>query len=76
MIGTSRKRFLGALLQSQDQNRDGITAASTIAARLKGGAVFRVHDVKQSADSIALADGILHCNNLGNLPKTVAMGKA
>jgi dihydropteroate synthase len=60
LIGTSRKRFLGAATgRAQAAERDVATAATTVAARLAGGAIFRVHDVASNRDALAVADAIL-----------------
>ncbi|SER46810.1 dihydropteroate synthase [Rhizobium sp. NFR03] len=59
LIGTSRKRFLGAVTGREAGARDVATAATTTAARLAGGAIFRVHDVAFNRDALMVADAIL-----------------
>lgn len=60
MAGTSRKRFLGHVTGREiASDRDVATAASSALLRMKGAALFRVHDVAMSADALALADAIL-----------------
>lgn len=59
LIGTSRKRFLGAATGREAGERDVATAATTTAARLAGGAIFRVHDVAFNRDALMVADAIL-----------------
>lgn len=59
MVGTSRKRFLGALTGRDAADRDVATAASTVALRLKGASVFRVHNVAINRDALLLADAML-----------------
>jgi dihydropteroate synthase len=59
LIGTSRKRFLGAATGREADARDVATAATTTAARLAGGAIFRVHDVAFNRDALMVADAIL-----------------
>ena len=59
LIGTSRKRFLGAATGREADARDVATAATTTAARLAGGAIFRVHDVAFNRDALLVADAIL-----------------
>ncbi|TCQ28109.1 dihydropteroate synthase [Rhizobium sp. PP-CC-3G-465] len=59
LIGTSRKRFLGAATGREAAERDVATAATTVAARLAGGAIFRVHDVAFNRDALMVADAIL-----------------
>jgi dihydropteroate synthase len=59
LIGTSRKSFLGKLLDNApaDQRLHG-TIASIAAAVLKGAHIVRVHDVKAAVDAITVADAI------------------
>ncbi|UJW73991.1 dihydropteroate synthase [Rhizobium sp. SL42] len=59
LAGTSRKRFLGTLTGRDAAGRDAATAATTIALRLKGAAVFRVHNVAINRDALAVADAML-----------------
>lgn len=59
LIGTSRKRFLGTITGHEAGARDVATAATTTAARLAGGAIFRVHDVAINRDALMVADAIL-----------------
>ncbi len=59
LAGTSRKRFLGALTGREARDRDAATAATTVALRLKGASVFRVHNVAINRDALAVADAIL-----------------
>ena len=59
MIGTSRKSFIGKLLDDApaDQRLYG-TIASTVAAVLKGVHIVRVHDVKAAVEALLVADAI------------------
>lgn len=59
LTGTSRKRFIGAVSGREPGARDVATAATTVIARLKGGAVFRVHDVPKNRDALAIADAVI-----------------
>ncbi|MCM2292800.1 dihydropteroate synthase [Allorhizobium sp. BGMRC 0089] len=59
LVGTSRKRFLGALTGREPQDRDVATAASSVLGRLKGASLFRVHDVCSNRDALALADAMV-----------------
>lgn len=59
LIGTSRKRFIGHVTGQDAENRDIGTAATSVVARMKGGAVFRVHDVPVNRDALAIADAVL-----------------
>lgn len=58
-VGTSRKRFIGALTGRDVDQRDVGTAATTIALRLAGAGIFRVHDVAINADALAIADAMI-----------------
>jgi len=59
MIGTSRKSFIGKLLNDApaDQRLYG-TIASTMAAVLKGAHIVRVHDVKATVEAVTIADAL------------------
>lgn len=59
LVGASRKRFLGAVTGQAPLERDGATAAASIALRLAGADIFRVHDVVSSRDALAVADAML-----------------
>ncbi len=59
LVGTSRKRFIGHYTDRDVENRDIGTAATSVVARMKGGAVFRVHDVSANKDALAIADASL-----------------
>ncbi|MFN7124728.1 MAG: dihydropteroate synthase [Allorhizobium sp.] len=59
LAGTSRKRFLGALTGREARDRDAATAATTVALRLKGASVFRVHNVAINRDALLIADAML-----------------
>lgn len=58
-IGTSRKSFLGKVLQQPVADRLMGTAATVAIAVLKGAHVVRVHDVAESAAVARVADAIL-----------------
>jgi dihydropteroate synthase len=59
LIGTSRKSFIGKLLDGApaDQRIYG-TVASIAASVLKGAHIVRVHDVKAAVDAIKVADAV------------------
>lgn len=60
LIGTSRKRFIGAMTgQAEPSQRDVGTAATSVALRLAGADIFRVHNVAFNRDALAVADAIL-----------------
>lgn len=58
LVGTSRKRFVGYVSGKDAEARDSATAATSVALRLKGADVFRVHNVAMNADALAVADAI------------------
>jgi dihydropteroate synthase len=64
LLGTSRKRFLGAILEnagipSMPDQRDGATAATSALAVAAGVAVLRVHDVRSTLEAARVADAIV-----------------
>ena len=65
LVGTSRKRFIGSMTgRDKPLDRDIGTAATSVALRLAGADIFRVHNVAFNRDALAVADGILQsrCN--------------
>jgi dihydropteroate synthase len=62
MIGTSRKSFIGKLLDNASAGeRLYGTIASVAASVLKGAHIVRVHDVRATVDAIKVADAIKTC---------------
>ncbi len=59
LAGTSRKRFIGHVTGRDADNRDVGTAATTALLRMKGAAVFRVHNVAINIDALRMADAML-----------------
>jgi dihydropteroate synthase len=59
VIGTSRKRFLGALTGREVGERIGGTVASNVLALAGGAEVFRVHDVRAVREALEVAETIL-----------------
>jgi dihydropteroate synthase len=56
VIGTSRKSFLGRIAGGRDETqRVPGTIATNVVALERGATVFRVHDVAQNADALAVA---------------------
>jgi dihydropteroate synthase len=66
MIGTSRKSFIGKLLDNApaDQRLHG-TIASVAASVLNGAHIVRVHDVKAAVEAIKVADAVKRTSGLG-----------
>lgn len=60
VIGTSRKSFIGKLLDGApaDQRLYG-TIASTVASVMNGAHIVRVHDVKAAVDAVRVADALV-----------------
>jgi dihydropteroate synthase len=58
VVGPSRKRFIGAVLDAEpDQRLEGTIAACVLAAQ-DGANVLRVHDVRPVARALTLADAV------------------
>lgn len=60
MVGTSRKGFLGRIVE--DDSRDSLdraTAVTTALAYTRGARLFRVHDVPKSRDALRVAGAIV-----------------
>lgn len=66
LIGTSRKSFIGRLLDVPEQDRLHGTSASVTASILRGAHVVRVHDVPEMMQVAKLTDAIL--NETGAAP--------
>lgn len=58
-VGTSRKRFIGHATGREGDDRAAGTAATSAILRVKGAAVFRVHDVAINVDALRIADAML-----------------
>jgi dihydropteroate synthase len=59
LVGTSRKSFIGRLLDGSPINqRVHGTMASVAAAVLKGADIVRVHDVRAAVETVRVADAI------------------
>jgi dihydropteroate synthase len=54
-IGTSRKSFLGRLTGRAEHEREAGTIATNVIAYERGASVFRVHDVRGTADALKVA---------------------
>ncbi len=64
LIGTSRKSFIGQITGDAPSERIEGTAASVVAAILKGCHVIRVHDVAVMKKVAAVTDAILHARQV------------
>ena len=59
VIGTSRKSFLGKLTGKDEKARLPGTIATNVMALERGATIFRVHDVAEVADALAVAAATL-----------------
>ena len=60
LVGTSRKSFLGKILDEPDPaERDVATAATVAIAATRGAAVVRVHNVAMARQAVLIADAIV-----------------
>ncbi|MEP0942379.1 MAG: dihydropteroate synthase [Rhizobiaceae bacterium] len=60
LVGTSRKRFLGAITGREAHERGAATAATSVIARQKGTAIFRVHDIQVNKDALSVTDAFIN----------------
>ena len=59
VVGASRKSFIGKILGGAETNRRlAGSLAAAVAAVMKGAVIVRVHDVKETADAIKVANAI------------------
>lgn len=58
LLGTSRKSFLGQILNKEPQNRDYGTVASCLLGLQKGVRIFRVHNVEALRDAFKVFEAI------------------
>ena len=65
LVGPSRKRFLGAILGTPEQDRLEGTAAAVAIAITGGAAAVRVHDVRPLSRVVRVADAIVRSGPVG-----------
>ncbi|MBM4262132.1 MAG: dihydropteroate synthase [Deltaproteobacteria bacterium] len=58
LVGASRKRFIGYLLNLEADERLEGSLAAAVAAALAGANLVRVHDVKETVRAVRIADAI------------------
>jgi dihydropteroate synthase len=58
LAGTSRKSFIGKILNAEPQQRVAGTIASCVMACANGAHIVRVHDVKEVAEALKVSDAI------------------
>jgi dihydropteroate synthase len=59
LIGTSRKSFIGKILDTPVDQRLGGSIASAVIGVLNGASLVRVHDIKETKRAIQIVDAIL-----------------
>ncbi|UJL46511.1 dihydropteroate synthase [Virgibacillus sp. NKC19-16] len=59
LLGTSRKRFIGGVLDLPAEERDNGTGATTCLGITKGAQIIRVHNVKANAEMAKMMDAML-----------------
>ncbi len=62
LIGTSRKSFIGTIINKDPWDRIWGTAATVCACIQNGAHIVRVHDVRQMHDVVSVTDAILNSN--------------
>lgn len=60
LVGTSRKRMIGNLLDLPPKERVAGTVATSVLGYLKGGHIFRVHDVRPNRDALRVSSATLY----------------
>ncbi|MCM8766185.1 MAG: dihydropteroate synthase [Candidatus Omnitrophica bacterium] len=64
LVGTSRKSFIGKLLNVDVEERIYGTIASCILALINGAKILRVHDVKEVKQAVKLIDEIINIKDV------------
>lgn len=59
LLGTSRKSVIGLTLNLPPEERIEGTVATTVAGRINGASIFRVHDVAQNKRALLMTEAIL-----------------
>lgn len=60
LVGTSRKSMIGRVLDVPADERLAGTIASNVLGYMKGGHIFRVHDVRANRDALRVAQATLY----------------
>jgi len=60
LVGTSRKSFIGRMLNAEPMERIFGTVASCVLAAVNGASILRVHDVKEVSQALKITDAILN----------------
>ncbi|MFC1838897.1 dihydropteroate synthase [Thermodesulfobacteriota bacterium] len=59
LLGTSRKAFIGNILDNEPEERDTGTMATVSAGILNGAHIVRVHNVKMAKETVKIMDSIM-----------------
>lgn len=63
LLGASRKSFIGKVLENTVEERSIGTAASLVYGYLNGVHLFRVHDVREAREALAMSKAILEASD-------------
>jgi len=55
LIGSSRKSFIGKILDNTPEERLSGTISANVCAFISGASIFRVHDVRENAEALKIA---------------------
>ena len=58
LVGSSRKAFIGRILEKEAHERDTGTMATVAAAVMNGAHIVRVHNVRQAVETVKVIDAI------------------
>jgi dihydropteroate synthase len=58
LVGSSRKAFIGRILDKKVDERDTGTMATVAASVMNGAHIVRVHNVKQAVETVRVVDAI------------------
>lgn len=62
LLATSRKSFIGTVLDVPPEQRDNATGATTCLGMMKGAQILRVHDVERHVELIKMMEAMLKGN--------------
>jgi dihydropteroate synthase len=66
LLGSSRKAFIGHILDKEPQDRDTGTMATVAVSVMNGAHIVRVHDVKRAVETVKIVDAIKRGRAAGN----------
>ncbi len=64
LVGASRKSFIGNVLSTQSGDRLEGSLSAAVVAVMNGASIVRVHDVKETKRAVAIADAIMHAQDM------------